>query len=98
MNKEDTCYIAGKITGLDDFKSYFDSAERNIKKIYGCKVINPVCLPLGLKYSQYMKICFAMVKVSTHVYMLSNWKESLGAKLEHDLAIELGLIIYYEEK
>lgn len=30
------------------------------------------------------------------IYMLDNWKDSKGAKLEHKLAVELGLEIYYE--
>lgn len=34
----------------------------------------------------------------TAIFMLDNWKDSKGAKIELDLAKKLGLKIYYENK
>ena len=34
----------------------------------------------------------------TAIFMLDNWKDSKGAKIELDLAKKLGLKVYYENK
>jgi hypothetical protein len=92
MNK---IYIAGKITGLANPKELFDIAEIKLKKL-GYICMNPSVLKSGFDWRDYMHICFAMVDICDTVYMLNNWKDSLGATLEHDHAKETGKKIIYE--
>ncbi len=40
----------------------------------------------------------ALADGCTAIFMLENWKDSKGAKIELDLAKKLGLKIYYENK
>ena len=50
--------------------------------------MNPTVLEDGFGYDDYMHVCFSMVDVCNTVYFLSNWKDSKGAKLEHEYAIK----------
>lgn len=79
-------YIAGKITGLDNFKEIFNQAEQELKQ-KGHKVMNPAILPSGFEYEDYMKVCFSMIDVCEEVHFLPNWTDSDGAKREHNYAI-----------
>jgi hypothetical protein len=33
----------------------------------------------------------------TGIFMLSNWRESKGANIERNLAMQLGMKVYYED-
>lgn len=93
MSVNKTVYIAGPMTGIKDYnKPHFNFVERELKKL-GFTVLNPASLPLGLSQSQYMDICFAMIRSCTHIYMLENWEKSLGAKAEYAYAQKLELEI-----
>jgi nucleoside 2-deoxyribosyltransferase len=89
-------YIAGKITGLTDFKEKFQAAEDWLKK-RGHIVMNPAILPSGFEYEEYMAICFAMIDACDVVCMLINWADSPGATRERTYAIESGKLIAYQE-
>ena len=89
-------YIAGKITGLPNYKVYFDLAEKELKK-QGHIVVNPSVLPVGLVYDDYMNICTAMLKACNTIYMLKNWKDSTGATIEHQIAVVSGEEIIYQK-
>ncbi len=88
-------YIAGKITGLPNHKEHFNKAEEELKK-QGHIVVNPSVVPEGLMYDDYMNICTAMLKACDTIYMLNNWKESTGAKIEHQIADLSGKEIIYQ--
>lgn len=88
-------YIAGKITGNPKYKEQFSKAAKMLKS-KGYTVINPCCLPEGLTWEQYMSICIPMVDVADKLYMLENWTDSRGAKLEHDHARKQGKEIMYQ--
>ncbi len=95
MNKQKKIYIAGKITGLKDYKKNFDRAEEELKR-QGHIVINPANNPVGLNYDDYMNIGIAMLKACDTIYMLDNWKDSTGAKIEHQIAELSGKEIIYQ--
>ena len=78
----DTIYIAGKITGLTDYKKKFDEMEKQLNEHGFRKILKPTCLPGNLEYEQYMTICFSMIDASDAVCFLDDWKDSPGARLE----------------
>ena len=78
-------YIAGKITGLENYQQKFRAAQDRLEA-RGYSVMNPAVLPLGFDYEDYMRICFAMIDVCDAVYMLDNWRDSPGAIREYEYA------------
>lgn len=88
-------YIAGKITGLKNYKERFKDVDDWLKA-KGHDVMNPAILPDGFAYEEYMAICFAMIDACDVVCMLSNWPDSPGAIREREYAMKSGKIIAYE--
>lgn len=92
MNK---VYIAGKITGLSNYKEKFAATEKELtEKGYLC--MNPSILNEGFAWREYIHICLSMIDVCTTVYVLDNWQESEGAKTELQYAIKKGKKIIYQ--
>lgn len=102
-------YISGKITGDDNYRSKFATAENRLTRD-GYDVLNPVKeadkldrlhQALGRAaptWSEYMRKCIVAIIDVGAVYMLRDWEESRGARLEHHIASELGIEIVYEEE
>lgn len=97
-------YISGKISGVDrtKYEDKFRYAAQRLRD-RGHKVINPVYMCAGLArdgftYDDLMQIDIAALEVCDAVYMLADWKESPGARREHERAEELGLEIIYQEE
>lgn len=89
-------YISGKITGNPFYKDEFALAERVIEAS-GCEAVNPCAEEIdGGSWLDYMRRDIKLLADCDGVYMLQNWQESKGAKIEHQLARDLGLRIYYE--
>jgi len=88
-------YIAGKINGLPNYKENFDKAEK-YWKVRGHICMNPSVLPEGFPYEAYLPICVAMINCCDAIYMLKNWKDSIGAKVEYEYASAQGKTIIYE--
>lgn len=89
-------YIAGKITGLKNYKELFNKAEEQLQA-KGYLVMNPAILPVGFEWLEYMTICYKMIDVCDEIYMLNNWMDSDGAKAEHYYARKKGKKISYQE-
>lgn len=94
--------ISGKITGLDfgQVVRKFLQAER-VLICAGHDVINPVGISMGLKgggwyHGDYMQLTLAAVEICDAVYMLDDWQDSPGARMEHEAAVALGKRIIYE--
>ncbi len=86
MNKEPfqkgtKVYISGKITGDANYFIKFARIETILGR-QGYIVLNPESLPEGMKPSDYMRICFAMIDSADIVAFLPDYKESKGALLE----------------
>jgi hypothetical protein len=103
-----TVYIAGPMRGKHcmNFAEFFYWQHEFQKN--GYKVINPAemdCLRMfngwvfsEEKYREVLDLDKAMIRKSADfLFMLSGWEESQGANEEHNLAVELGLPVYYEE-
>lgn len=74
-------YIAGKITGCENYEARFAEAARFVQGL-GHVALNPVVLPAGLSKADYMRICFAMIDSADEVWTLPNAPDSPGATLE----------------
>jgi nucleoside 2-deoxyribosyltransferase len=88
-------YIAGKITGLDNYKELFAAKEKELTGL-GYSVINPAILPIGFEHHEYMHICYSMIDVCDMVVFLDNWSDSVGAKLEMAYAFKLGKAVWLD--
>jgi len=75
-------YVAGKITGLDNYKEIFAEVEAELLEL-GHEIMNPAVLPAGFEWDEYMHICFAMIDVCEALFMIGNWVDSVGATNEH---------------
>lgn len=78
-------YISGKITGLTPEEAFnlFNNAAMTIPHDHDKTWLN------------YMRNDLKALLDCDAVFMLYNWKDSKGAKVEHDLAESLGLEIIY---
>lgn len=85
-------YIAGKITGNENYKDHFKQAELKLKS-EGHQVINPTWKPLGLTYKQYIDMGLMELSQCDGIYLLDGWKESKGARLEKQYSETIGLEI-----
>ena len=73
-------YIAGKITGDENYKLKFSAIEKILQE-FGYVVLSPAVLAAGMTPADYMRICFAMIDTADCVYFLPDWKQSKGAQL-----------------
>lgn len=71
-------YIAGKITGLPNYRQVFKDAEAKLNT-QGYICMNPAELPEGFPYDIYLPICYKMIDACDVIYMLSNYIDSNGA-------------------
>lgn len=94
-------YISGKITGTTDYLERFKNAQKHVET-WGEVVINPAeindKLPKICKYSDYIKVSLCLLSLCDKIYMLSDWEESNGAKLEHAYAVANNYTIIYQVK
>ena len=74
-------YIAGKITGDNDYKAKFWEAAEKLEAL-GHVVLNPAILPAGLEQVDYMRICLAMLEAADLAVFLPDYRESAGAMVE----------------
>ncbi len=94
-----TIYISGKISGLpiDEVKAKFKLASEYILES-GHLPSSPLNNGLDetCSWEKHMKADIAMLMQADAIFMLSDWKKSKGATIEHNLAKELGMEIIYQ--
>lgn len=82
-------YIAGRITGTDDYRERFAKAEEEAR-VRGYEPINPVAIPRAeeLPYEEVMERCKELVASADFLYLLNGWEWSNGAieELKHFMA------------
>lgn len=98
-------YIAGKITGLSysDAVAKFAAAAAILKRL-GHEPVNPMEVN-GLDgdgneytWAEYMKRDIPVLLGCDAIYLLPDWLDSKGARLEKHIADELGMLVIYESK
>lgn len=88
-------YIAGKITGVENYKERFNNKAEQLRKM-GYIVMNPSVLPQGFKHHEYLHINKAMIDVCDIIYFMDCWVESPGAKIELEYSILKSKIVHFE--
>lgn len=95
-----TCYIAGKIGALPttEYIGRFELAKDEVRAL-GYKPVSPLDLPHKHKrtWSAYMKEDIPAMLECNAVYALSNWRDSDGAIIEVNLALQVGIDIIHQQ-
>lgn len=96
-----TIYIAGKYTGLKhtDAVAKFDYTKQQLVAagFAASHIVVPTELvPEGTMYELAMEICITNMQRCGAVFMQLDWRESDGARREHERAVELGKPVFYE--
>lgn len=98
-------FISGKITGepiAECFYKFYDAGRYIIgleKEGQLIRIANPLWLKgihFGISHKEAMEICLKALKDCTHIFMLKDWKESKGAIMEHQFALDNGIKIIYQ--
>ena len=104
-------YIAGPMRGYFDnnFPAFFTAEKKWAKNPLVQLVINPARLdeedgfsseellnPTRKQLREFMQRDLNALLKCDAIYMLRGWERSDGAKVEHALAIYLGLLVFYE--
>lgn len=98
--KKQTVYISGKITGepIDEVRLKFFLAEI-ILESKGYKVFNPTKFNKekpDKTWNDYMSVCLSELVHCDTIYMLKDWGQSRGARVEYATAKELGIKILFQ--
>ena len=93
-------YISGKISGLP-LKSVIEKFKwhAGFLKLKGYEPINPIDIsPFdeSKEWHDYMVDDIAALLKCDAIYMLKDWGQSKGARIEYQIAKELGLQIHFE--
>lgn len=92
-------YISGQITGLPEqvAQANFSAAVDKIRE-WNHEPVNPFWLPHfhDKSWLNYMREDIKALLDCEAIYMLPNWNESQGAKIELSIAIQLGMKIIFE--
>lgn len=86
-------YISGPITGMPENNApAFDAAARRLRSL-GYEVVNPIdlCPDPNSTWSECMRIDIAALVTCDWIALLPNWKESVGVRLELQIARTLGM-------
>lgn len=84
-------YIAGKITGDENYREKFRNAAKQLRDQYDDTVVlTPAELPEGMTRADYMRICFAMIDTADCVVLLPDWADSPGARVEYEYCHYIG--------
>jgi hypothetical protein len=98
MNKKPIIYIAGKVTGtpIHATTTKFGEAQKKLEA-KGFEVINPLVIVSEkgngwhTDWQTAMRLCLIEMMKADAVYLLPDWKDSRGAKIEKQLADDLEL-------
>ena len=92
-------YLSGKISGTDlsrTRKRFSDVADK--LQSLGHEVVNPLCNGLSETdpWEEHMAKDIIDLLQCEGIYMLQDWEDSQGARIEHAVAKEIGLKVMYE--
>jgi nucleoside 2-deoxyribosyltransferase len=96
--KKPKIYIAGKVTGLPlhEVIAKFNDAKSKLET-YGFEVINPLEIVkekadgFDSDWQTAMRFCIAAMMTADAVYLLKDWQDSNGARIEKQIADMLNI-------
>jgi len=88
-------YIAGKITGDENFKGKFEVLKHYFETL-GYAVLNPADLPEGMEPADYMRICLSMIDSADVIYFIKDYVDSKGSQIEIRYAEYIGKTLKFE--
>jgi len=98
-------YIAGPITGRDDYFEKFEAAEKLLERAMigdGPKrIVNPAYMAKTIKpfsHRKQVEICIELLKECDTLFLLEGWEYSLGAQAEYGYALGTGKKIVEEKE
>jgi hypothetical protein len=94
------CYISGKISGMvEEAERLFQAAEAEVVAL-GYTPVNPIKLnhDHDLSWSSYMRVDIKALCGCDAIYLLGNWGESPGARIEADLAHHLEMDVHHQHR
>ena len=88
-------YISGPMTGRPNCnREAFSAAHASLQDL-GILPLNPADLVVPTAtWNSAMRICIAELMNADAVFMLDGWAHSRGAKIEHDLAIDICIPVF----
>lgn len=92
-------YVSGPMSNYHDLNRDAFNAETARLLALGYQVENPadVVLPDGATWADFMRADIPRLLACTHIRMLDGWTMSKGARLEHHIAISLGLEVLTDD-
>lgn len=86
-------YISGPITGVDFGNRFAFSCARSALELCGYDAVDPseVQLDDAATWADYMRADLKLLLDCDFIYMLEGWEDSKGARLERELAENLGI-------
>lgn len=84
-------YIAGPITGCDDYAERFRNAEVELKNLFpdSVRIVNPAYMVKTLEsfsHREQVEYCFKLLGECDAIYLIEGWEESKGAQAEYGFA------------
>lgn len=99
----DLIYIAGPMSGIENYNFQAFNEREKILLQQGFKVINPAAIGAAMllnckdiKPSEFMRMDISYLINCSHIFMMKGWIDSKGASLEHEIARALDMSIIYE--
>lgn len=93
-------YVSGKMSGLEakEVKERFNGAEALLQDI-GFEVVNPLRNGLdgNRPWHEHLAKDIEMLLQCDAIYLMGNWVDSPGAKIEHDIAKRMGMYFLHEK-
>ena len=92
-----TIYICGIDTSPNDKKKFVDTEKLKAKfKAMKCTVIDPTEMPFSkMSWSDTLQNRIEQIKNSNAIYMLPNWKDSIMARIELTVAMDMKLHTFF---
>ena len=94
-SRKDRVYIAGPMTGIAEFNFPAFNAAAAELTAQGLTPVNPADHGLveGAQWDDYLRYDIAQLATCEAIYFLPGWTASKGARLEHHLAMALGMTV-----
>lgn len=90
-------FLSGAISNrMDVYKDIFDEVEEIIKEL-GLNCYNPAIIPPDTKWSEAMEQTLKIIQHVDCIFVLQEWEDSVGTKVEISKARSLGIPVIYEK-